>query len=82
MPKRKGDSTRNGGREKAAPMIPAGPGAFVSVLKAGNTFVLCPERTLPVGRVSHSRSNMRAAYNLGRELATSELPRIQAFLKP
>ena len=50
--------------------------------KAGNTFVLCPERTLPVGRVSHSRSNMRAAYNLGRELATSELPRIQAFLKP
>ena len=32
-------TTRNGGREKAAPMIPAGPGAFVSVLKAGNTFV-------------------------------------------
>lgn len=32
-------TTRNGGSEKAAPMTPAGPGVFVSVLKAGNTSV-------------------------------------------
>ncbi len=48
--------------------------------KAGNAFVLCPERTLPVGRVSHNRSNMRAAYTLGRKLATAKLPHIQEFL--
>ena len=48
--------------------------------KAGNAFVLCPEHTLPVGRVSHNRSNMRAAYDLGRKLATAKLPHIQEFL--
>ncbi len=47
---------------------------------AGNCLILCPEHTLPVGRISHNRSHMRAAYTLGRTLALSQLPRIKAFL--
>jgi len=47
---------------------------------AGNALVLCPERTIPVGRISHNRSRMREAYQLGRECAITQLPRIQTFL--
>lgn len=46
----------------------------------GNTLVLCPEQTIPVGRISHSRLHMREAYQLGRELATAQLSHIQTFL--
>jgi len=48
---------------------------------AGNALVLCPEQTLPIGHLSHSRSRMRETYALGRELAERELPRIQAFVE-
>lgn len=47
----------------------------------GNTLVLCPDRTLPIGRISHNRSLMRETYELGRNLATAQLPRILQFLK-
>lgn len=47
----------------------------------GNTLVLCPDRTLPIGRISHNRSLMRETYDLGRNLATAQLPRILQFLK-
>ncbi len=47
----------------------------------GNTLVLCPDRTLPIGRISHNRSLMRETYELGRNLATAQLPRIHQFLK-
>ena len=46
----------------------------------GNTLVLCPDRTLPIGRISHNRSLMRETYELGRNLATAQLPRILQFL--
>ena len=46
----------------------------------GNTLVLCPEQTIPVGRISHSRRHMREAYQLGRDLATAQLSHIQTFL--
>lgn len=46
----------------------------------GNTLVLCPDRTLPIGRISHNRSLMRETYDLGRNLATAQLPRILQFL--
>ena len=46
----------------------------------GNTIVLCPDRTLPIGRISHNRSLMRETYDLGRNLATAQLPRILQFL--
>ena len=47
---------------------------------AGNTFVLCPDRILPVGRISHNRRLMRETYNLGRSLAEEQLPRLLQFL--
>lgn len=46
----------------------------------GNTLVLCPDQTIPVGRISHSRLHMREAYQLGRDLATAQLSHIQTFL--
>ena len=46
----------------------------------GNTLVLCPDTTLPIGRISHSRRLMRQTYDLGRSVATAQLPRILAFL--
>ena len=46
----------------------------------GNTLVLCPDRPLSIGHISHNRSLMRETYNLGRALATSQLPRIREFL--
>lgn len=46
----------------------------------GNTLVLCPDATLPIGRISHSRRLMRQTYDLGRSVATAQLPRILAFL--
>lgn len=48
---------------------------------AGNTLIICPKQTLPIGHISHSRSRMRATYLLGREAATALLPQIQAFIK-
>ena len=47
---------------------------------AGNTLIICPEETLPIGHISHSRKRMRQTYLLGREAATALLPRIQEFL--
>ena len=47
---------------------------------AGNTFVLCPDRILPVGRISHNRRLMRETYNLGRSLAEEQLPSLLQFL--
>lgn len=46
----------------------------------GNTLVLCPERALPIGRISHNRNHMRETYNLGRTLAETQLSRICEFL--
>lgn len=47
----------------------------------GKALVLCPESTLPIGRISHSRRRMRETYELGRTLATAQLPRIREFLE-
>ncbi len=47
----------------------------------GNTLVLCPNRTLPISHISHSRRLMRETYDLGHSLAESQLPRILDFLK-
>ncbi len=47
---------------------------------AGRCLILCPDSTLPVGRISHNRRHMRQAYQLGRDLATAQLPRILAYL--
>ena len=47
----------------------------------GNTLVLCPQTVLPVGRISHNRRHMQAAYDLGRTLALTQLSRIKEFLE-
>lgn len=47
---------------------------------AGNTFIICPEETLPIGHISHCRARMRKTYLLGYDVATALLPRIQEFL--
>ena len=46
----------------------------------GNTLVLCPDRPLSIGHISHNSRLMRETYNLGRTLATTQLPRICEFL--
>lgn len=48
--------------------------------KAGNAMILCPPTTLPIRRVSHSRSAMRKAYQLGRTMATEKLDDLRTFL--
>lgn len=47
---------------------------------AGSTLVLCPEATLPIGRISHSRRRMQQTYDLGRALAEARLTHILQFL--
>ena len=46
----------------------------------GNALVLCPDRSLPIGHISHSRRLMQETYGLGRSLAEKQLPRILNFL--
>ena len=48
----------------------------------GNTLVICPDTTLPIGRISHDRDRMRQTYDLGRAAAEARLPEILQFLKP
>ncbi len=56
--------------------------AYIAAEQAkGDTLVLCPERTLPIGRVSHDRKRMRETYHLGRTLAERQLSRIKEFLQ-
>lgn len=47
----------------------------------GTAFVFAPAETLPIGRISHSRTKMRQAYHLGRELALSRLQELRAWLQ-
>ena len=47
---------------------------------AGNALVICPEQTLPIGHLSHSRKRIRETYQLGHNLAVNLLPQIQEFL--
>lgn len=47
---------------------------------AGNALVICPDATLPIGHLSHSRKRMRETYQLGHKTAAALLPRIQEFL--
>lgn len=46
----------------------------------GNALILCPEKPLSIGRISHNRRLMKEAYNQGYALATAQLPRIKDFL--
>lgn len=49
--------------------------------QCGNTLVIRPAASLPVGRVEHSPEKIREAYNLGRQSAEESLENIKSFLK-
>lgn len=49
--------------------------------QAGELLVLRPPEALPVDRVEKDPEKLRAAYEIGRETATKELPRIKEYLK-
>lgn len=48
--------------------------------KKGNTFVIAPEEKLPIGHIEHNPDNLRAVYNLGRDVAEKRLAELKAFL--
>lgn len=47
--------------------------------KKGDTLVICPEETLPIGRISSNKEKMQMTYLLGRETAKRKLKEIKAF---
>ena len=47
----------------------------------GNVFVIRPPMTLPISRVSHSKTKMQEVYRIGRQTALSALPALKEFLK-
>lgn len=49
-------------------------------IKRGDTFVIAPDRPLPIGRVSTNKAKMTHVYNIGRETAERTLPRLTEFL--
>lgn len=48
--------------------------------RRGETFVLCPDAELDIGRVEHDPGKLRQAYDEGRKVALRELDRIKAFM--
>lgn len=49
--------------------------------KLGNTLVICPNDTLPIGRVEMNPAKMKNIYNLGREAGKKNIEKIKEFLK-
>ncbi len=48
--------------------------------RSGNTFVIRPQATLNVGRMTHNPDKMQEIYEEGRKVATAELQKLQQFL--
>ena len=48
--------------------------------RSGNTFVIRPQATLNVGRMTHNPDKMQEIYEEGRKVATVELQKLQQFL--
>lgn len=49
--------------------------------KAGNAFVICPEKPLDVGHTEHDSKKLQATYNKGVRAAESVLSDLKAFLR-
>lgn len=49
--------------------------------KTGNTLVIRPDASLPIGRVEHDPKKLREAYDIGRRKGTACSAEIRAFLK-
>lgn len=48
--------------------------------RAGDTFVIAPEKVLPIGRVSTDRARMTEVYEIGRREAVKAMPALMKFL--
>lgn len=48
--------------------------------RAGDTFVIAPEKVLPIGRVSTDRARMTKVYEIGRREAVKAMPALMNFL--
>lgn len=46
----------------------------------GDTFVISPDRPLPIGRVEMKPEKMKLVYRMGRDTAISLMPKLQAFM--
>lgn len=51
-----------------------------SQTRAGNTFVIAPERPLPIGRVEMDPEKMKRVYDMGRRACEECLPSLNDFL--
>lgn len=51
-----------------------------SQVASGNTFVIAPDRPLPIGRVEMDPEKMKMVYRMGRQACTENLPKIIKFL--
>ena len=51
-----------------------------SEVEAGNAFVICPQDSLPVGRVDSDREKMQRVYDMGREACIAALPQLRDFI--
>ena len=49
--------------------------------KAGNAFVICPEKPLDISRTEHDPMRIRAAYDAGTRTAEALLPALKRFMK-
>ena len=47
---------------------------------AGKAYLICPEASLPISRVCHDPETMQKVYEIGRETARRQLPRVESFL--
>lgn len=48
--------------------------------KKGNVFVICPDGSLPVGRIEHDAEKLKMAYQIGKQKATEKMADIKNFL--
>lgn len=46
----------------------------------GNTFVICPEKKLPIGRTERDPQKLKVVYDIGRDVAMKHLEEIKQFL--
>jgi len=49
--------------------------------RLGNTLVIAPPKSLPLGRIEHNPEKMQEAYDIGRNIAIEMLPAIKEFLE-
>ncbi len=49
--------------------------------KQGKVLVICPDESLPIGRIEHDPAILRQTYDIGRCLAEREWQKIESFLK-